>query len=401
MTRSNNYTAPYQPPPTINIDPDQAININLTQSPKRMYQQFLLSDDTRFWHSIPKKQVTLPATLNDYTVDGTVDAIVIPFVYLSNFKPSWFDTDDLKRRLFLNTLQAFGTTDGAKMPIKIDRPMVSDGEGGTIPAKAYLHTLSYSAYDFNEMIPYLDIIAICEDIFVESDPEGGWGIDDLIVEDAFGSGYDGLIIGKYEIEGGLHYYPFRNYTTADYPLIINTNSFSNLKGKRANELAVIDKLSQSAPCSSIFRGMLPSDWMANNFGITIGGHTGETIAEDSAPTSIIWDSRNRESFADTLNYAQSFGEGVVVGYDSFFPAVNNEIDIEIPDDVNYLFVDVRGPGWYHGIDIVNHGLSYNTDPVKGWLAIEDESSYRGPLPIPITIVKMPVKIHIALRFAEE
>lgn len=399
MTRSNNYTAPYQPPPTINIDPDQAININLTQSPKRMYQQFLLSDDTRYWHSIPKKQITLPANINGYTVDGAIDAIVIPYVPLSSFNPSWFDTEDLNRRLFLNTLQSFGTTDGDKMPIKIDRPMVSDGEGGTKPAKAYLHTLSYSAYDYNEMIPYVDIIEICEDIFVETDPVGGWSIDELILTDAFGTGYDGIIIGKYKTEGGIYYYPFRNYTTADYPLIINTNIYSNLYGKRANELAIIDKLAQSAPCSSIYRGMLPSDWMANNFGITIGGHTGIAIAEDSIPSTIIWDSRNRETFVDTLNYAQSFGEGNVVGYDSFFPAVNNEIDIEIPDDINYIFVDIRGPGWYHGIDIVNHGHSLISDPVKGWLYTDNEEEYKRALPV--TIVQMPVKVHLAIRFAEE
>ena len=416
--RNLHWTGPRKAQETINVDiPDIQLDpsqeINLSQTIERMYDKFSLCDDVRNWHSIPKKVMTLSslyyATSNiPFTGSVDVDCVVIPFVNLNSFNPSWFDVIDVdedavfKRRLNLNVLNTIGVAAGDKMPIPITRRTRGEGEN-LETAKAYLHGISFAAYDFNEPIPYVDVPALCEALtgLANTESEVEWNYESLKVEDAFGDGYHGFIIGIYDTS--KYVFDSRDYITANYPLLVNTDTFSNAKGKRFNELKVMTKLSQGAPRSSVFRGILPSDWMSNNFGIEIGGLTSTDFnSEDTEipdPTNLIYDSRNRLLFADTNNYSQSFGENAVVGLDEFFPAIYNEIDILIPDNIDWLTIDVRGPGWFHGIDLVDHNIQYYFDPVKGWLFDASQTPNRGTMPV--TLVQMPVKVKLDIRYAFE
>lgn len=327
------------------------INVNLDNA--KLYDRFLLMDELESFRAIPRKYVENGV--------GTYD-ILIPYT-LSVELCNWHL---FRRRLYLNTKSStYGVAVGNKKFIPIVRP-----EGH----KAFLHTVSYAAYDFNEMLPALNIPAA--------------NIVNRIVENAFGTGVHGLKLNSTPIElAAEDMLPKSKYfTTAHYPVYFDST------GRRGEEITVMEALGQAGPRSSIRGGMLPGDFLMNNFWMQIKGFTAETpdFTSPGSTYANIWESpeENKSYGVD----ADAESTDVTGKTDMFIPGISNEIDTLIPDDVNWLCVDVAGAGWRHGA--FEH--SYEAEP---------SSSYKqfhkglGVMVEPFfTYVQMPVKVQIDIRY---
>lgn len=355
-TRSNNYTQPRPKKIQTNVTiPD----ISVVEKVDRLYERFLLSDQVeRGWDAIPKKIVSVT------TGNGTHDnALVIPLVSnnLSDAIPIWEQTTH--RQLFLDNAGSPGIVEGTQRAIPIVRP--TNPETGQ-PRKAYLNAVAYAAYDYNEILPKHNFEAMKSFNYFD---------DALMPETApnsFGS-YPGLIIGMLDY-AGRRIYPYDPDTsTASYPIALGEDVNAN-QLQRARKLAAMALLDQSAPRASIVNGMLPSDWMKNMFKIEIGGHNGVgyTGGSVTAQQSIYKVAQQSDLYFDDL----------------LFPAANNEINVEIPNTINWLTVDVWGVAWFHAVKrALDAGDWLNSE--RGLTTIE---------PPYLTIVNMPLKVQIDIRY---
>lgn len=330
---------------TVSGDGGSVGSVNVDNNPERLHNRFILMDNFKEWYAIPRKFVETSVGSGQYH-------IYIPIT--TNLNNSYWNL--FSRRLFLNTENATaGTGNGLRKFIPINRPAGH---------KAFLHSVAYASYDFNEMLP--------KNTSVDKNA--------LIIADMFGTGVAGMRVTSLPVSSltaGNQFPKSSIFTTAHYPATTD-----NLQS-RTDELAVMEALGQSAPRSSVRGGMLNGDFFMNNFNMNIKGFTAETPDFDDAGEVFanVW-----ETPTDNNSYNISGGKS-----SSFLPNITNEIDILIPDDVNWLAVDVTGCGWRVG-------------------AFEDDlnDSYRhihkilgSPAGNFITFVQMPVKVQVDIRFWEE
>jgi|GEM_PF-6345366 len=334
-------------------------NVAINQDPGNLHTRFLLLDDFENFTAIPR--------LIEETGEGTeLYNVYIPFT-TNLLNPSWHR---FRRRLFLNTKSStYGVLAGNKKFIPVVRPSANH--------KAYLHSISYSAYDFNEMIPKLAI------------PDANIG--DRIEADKFDVGVNGLRLNATPLAiDAIHTIVKSDYiTTAHYPVY-----HDNLQ-RRQDELAVMDLLGQGAPRSSIRGGMLPGDFYMNNFYLHIKGFTATTPDfEDPGSTyESIWElPEDNQSYGVNNDLNESDLSGST---DLIMPGITNELDIEIPETVKWLAVDVAGPGWRHGA----FDIERNAYPNSMYKSVA--KAIGSPVGNFFTFVQMPVKIQIDLRFWAE
>jgi hypothetical protein len=324
------------------------------------FEVYELSDNIHDFEANPTKLIDRPWD----NPGGTIKSVAIPLITNINQE---FDIENFKRRLYVNQLGSWGTASGNKQFLKIQRPL----DNGT-PKKAYIHSIIYSAYDFNDMLPYFDDTLL--GAMADSTP---LTVADMKVDNVFGTN-KGLITNKTAGVGetdanpaGLHARQALlkrsvNYTTAHYPL---TRPYGSTQ-EREFEITAMERLGQAGLRSSIRGGLLPSDIFKNNFKLKIGGMANNTPTEQEAFLYDLFVTGNNKN---TYNN------------DNIIPAYNNEIDIAIPDDVDWLGVEVSGLGWAHGIE----WKQMNPSNVKGvYQAVEHL----------ITFVQMPVKVSIAIKY---
>lgn len=337
MSLFNQYSYPQPSNITVQMEGGE---VNFTEQVARDHKQFIVQDDLNKHYAVPIKAIEH---------DGLY-ALVIPVTNnILNFDWSAFSRD-----LHINANGSWGVSPGNKKFIPVVRP-----EG----KKAYLHAVVAGAYDFNEMLPYFDTSSL----FGGLTP----GLVDLVVPNAFGT-TDGLIVHKSVSDPtNLMSNPRSpGYSTAHFP-VYRTNTL-----RRSDELRVMESLGQNGLRSSIRGGLLPSDIWWNQFRMMIAGINSATPTIDNANDSIIWDT-NAGNDSSTYNSGSQ--------YDNMLPQESNEKDILIPDAVNWLRVNVTGTGWYHFID-----WKQQEDHVKGiW----------GSARAFLTIVQMPVKVKLVLRYA--
>lgn len=358
MSLHNNYSYPSGTPiqPQINVG-----DLQVTLPPSeivREYEQFLLADDLSKFSPVAIKALSVGVEQYRWhllAVQGLTTKM---------------DLTPFKRRLLANLGQPYlsnpsNTTD--KKMIKLNRP---------VGKKAYLHAVSYAAYDYNTMIPRLD--------------QATYGdVEALFVDDAFGTGatQKGIPIGQTMsasspesdlINVGASFVGrSTTVTTAHYPLHSTGNT------QRQDELKVMEILNQSAPRSSVRFGMLPTDYFINNFELTIGGFedAGVIPSKTADFTQIIYETAK----VGNDSYGGNAYASDVIARDTMIPAYNNEIDTEIPDNLHWLSVDVIGAGWEHCLEMVCEptnlmGLPQAQPHIK-------------------TFVQMPVKVLITVRYA--
>jgi hypothetical protein len=357
MSLYNQYTYPTGLPTQVDVS---IPNIITTQDNSN-YVVFEITDDIHNFEVIPTKIINRPWD----NTSNTIKSIAIPLI---TSRSQEFDISNFTRRLFINQNNAYGTATGQKQHIKIDRPIV-DGN----PKKAYISNIIYAAYDFNDMLPWFDDDAL--PIKQDSSPVT---VADLVVNNVFGTD-KGFIIKTTATSGeqdtgtsGIHarqagILRSQDYTTAHYPI---TRPIATMI-ERSNEVTAMERLGQAGLRSSIRGGLLPSDVFKNNFKLTIGGLTAANPTENATPNNILF-----RTGIDRNSYNN----------DNIIPAYNNEINIEIPDSVNWLTVDIAGVAWAHAI----HWKEYGIGHVRNNIAM--------PLVDVITYVQMPVKVSLGIKF---
>lgn len=386
MNNANNYSQPRAKAGDVTVNLD-GVSVKVAQSPLRVYDRFEVYDDVSEWRSIPRKIMNINGT--DFLVFAGSPAEIF-------YAGAYFKT--LQRNLVLNSdVELVGTSERRKRLIPIQRPLDALG----VPKKAYLHSLMYIAYDYNEMIPKIsdaEISAISTILtgFASTDPGS------LIVLNAFGD-LPGIALKMLPdpLQAEMDYVK-STYTTADYPFNHYKYKSNNtlpdtqyMREYRKSEVAVIDKFGQTASKSTSYHGIMSDDFLINNFVLKVGALTGlgydDTTINLPPPEMKIYDSESCVNGA-TLLKNQSLGNDDVTywkqhGSDLILPQVQNEIDTLIPDNMNYLTVDVAGCGWVHGVDLTDHILNVKmlaTNPLTD--------------KIPCVIVQMPVKVQVILRY---
>lgn len=352
---ANNYTYPRKPASlstgniTVNVPPEVV---------EKNYDQFLLYDNFVDWKTIPAKIKTVQyGTVGNYL---NLDCIMIPAV------PTGLNAADafeyFKRRLILNNDAAQnGITDGHKRHIPIVRP---------VGKKAYLHSISWAAYDFNTFRPFI------------LNELSGYTIDgapiQLTYPNEFGD-LTGMIIcvapPVNPLQSWWEKYTNFTYSTADYaiPMLDADNAYL------ASRHTLIPNLTgQTGLRSQFINGLLASDLLPSNFKLDVGLHDGTGMVDDMAnldqvPQATLF-STNLESAEN--NQSRSDIHHVQI------PQVINDMDILIPDTYNWLITDVEGMGWF--IQICDE------DEVPS--AVNPACFY--------TPVFMPMAVSITIRYAD-
>ncbi len=153
MSGTRQYT---QPQSSQNLILDGAsLNVNIpAEKIERLHQRFSLSDDVRQWQSIPRN-IYIPEVANPIFRSSAIsnyNFIVIPFCNQTEKQNYYFQAHD--RKLNANadnplTMEIYA---------KLDRPL-----GNT---KAYLHGLTFVAYDYNEPLPFIDMDILSKPAFI-------------------------------------------------------------------------------------------------------------------------------------------------------------------------------------------------------------------------------------------
>ncbi len=357
--------------------PSVELSGDFTQSIENNIKRFTLTDDIRDWRAIPKKLV-------DVGLSGK-KAIVVPSAPYDEEQYEWFE--QFHRNLYLNVQNTTGgTAAGEKKHIPINRP---SGHS------AYIHNITWQPIDHNEPLPYVDFTDITAEVGSKSDMV----ISDSYTHDISGRTGDGLIIAiaddssPTQIEDWIR---SNTYTTAHYPDMaysgVGTYAYDMF---RQDNIKVIERLSERAPRSNALRGMIPTDWCMNNFAIAIGAHDGTGFVDETdlplTPSYWLWDSMNRYNTTDDpdgLSFEPIATAGSDpnrgLGVDGLMPIISNQINKLIPASMNYLTVDVSGPGWFHYLEL--EGLPSSQ---KG--THDEANRWR-------TIVLMPVRVTIDILY---
>lgn len=297
------------------------------------------TDEFETWRTIPKK--TIP---NPY---GGGFLTVIP-----NASPPQ-TTGNLnwqRRQLWINNI----VTGNTNVPL----PAVTG-------KKWFLDSISFRSYDMHEFLPSWQPNKLIEQI-------GEISLSDLFIENAFGVGLDGLVIG-YNTDD-IVTWDTAPYTTASYPdfgLATIDETMSGLvpvvgAGKYGQNWETFDTLNQAGSRSAVVGGMLPSDWFPNQFSFNISGAT--------TPTGIV------TGLSDMIFGSDMFTtnrQGASNWSHTALPLQLSNMNIEIP--YPYLGIEVYGGGYYHYV--YWEEVQNASQTIKG---------INPTAPVPRTIVQFPI-----------
>lgn len=337
------------------------ISVNIFTA--RQYDTFHLFDDVRNWQSIPKQVVFI----NPYYVlyIPVMQTLLIPQL-------NGIGKDIVTRRLKINTATATNPNPyDITNCIPIHRP---------VGKQAFLHSINYALYDYNEIIPRLTLTKINQLGLIINGVEAT-DPSQLIATNMFATGVHGLPIHfsstTDEIENNYDYETTATMTTADYPIYLD------ISGRRTRDVKVIEKLGQTAAKSSTHHGVVYDDWLMNNFEINIAAVT----PTSGIPTDLEYIySSNGYKYGDLVKKA-SFND--TFGFDTPIPFTKNEIDVLIPDNYDHLTVDVSGAYYWHSIFMPDFETPGSHDSYKG---------ITGAVTNWATMVHFPMKVQMIIRY---
>lgn len=298
-------------------------------------------DNMDEWHTVPKK--TLP---NPY---GNGFITVIP-----NSDQPYGSTSDqfLRRQLWINPIG--GGDENVPLPTVIGK-------------KWYLDSISFRAYEMHENLPNWNPIQLYEQT-------GATAIIDLYIDDAFGLGLGGIIVG-WNINDVISW-NLAPFTTNAYPDfgITNNDSISgagpyyNGTGRYGKNWETQDILKQSGAGSGVIAGMLSTDFFPNNFSFNISGSNSATGVVTGTGDMIFGSDLYTTYRSGTGNYQHTS-----------LPLQLSNMNIEI--NYPYLGVEVYGAGYYHHIYWETIGVENPDLTIKG---------LPNTVVIPRTIVQFPI-----------
>ncbi len=354
--------------------------------------RFTFTDDVRDWRSIPKQI----ASFSDLGFDSdhpTKSFVLIPYCpYSAN---QYLYINPFKRQLYLNLQNdTVGPTRGNKKPVVLNRPTDHD---------AYLHSISWMAFDWNEPLPLVDRTKILTEMNVVRVANGKAELTDETMDafsllvNAFGAGVHGKVIDVVDTTGVTPINSWtrsNSYTTAHFPDMAYPSTTNTHEKRMADNVKVMSRLSEAGPRTNALKGMLPTDWANNMFGIAVYNDSqsftdGGSLLDTASSDSLLWDSRKRTIPGDDpdgmsiSNYGSSAAE-MGVGLDYMQPIINNELNIKIPDSADQLLIEVDGPGWFHWVDIVGYPNAAKGEGI-------DDKPYR-------TLVLMPVRVVVDIWY---
>lgn len=248
---------------------------------------------------------------------------------------------------------------------------------------AYLHSLAFGVYDAHQIVPML---------VTEGDlPAGVISLQSNNYETSNGlEESNGYVVGYLPYPSAprdLNYYGVYNpsdssrtvrYASYEYAFPFNPFSVPLItRWAKQHEMLWSGK---TAPRSGITFGMLPNDWFANNFEITIYGERADNSKK------IIWDNHGRTTFEDA-NQAHSYSKT----NDEFVPANYNEINRLIDADIVNLFVMITRPFFY---------VPVQASPIYKPVSLATDGTLNSNNPVDIwTVAKMPVKVDFTVLYA--
>ena len=266
-------------------------------------------DNFENWRTVPKK--TLP---NPY---GSGYITVIP-----NSDQPFGSTNDqfLRRQLWINPIG--GGEENVTLPIVTGK-------------KWYLDSISFRAYEMHENLPSWN-----PNLLIEL--TGAEDIVDLYIDDAFGTGLQGLVIGWNTDD--IITWDLAPFTTNAYPDFGVTNTdetligvpYFNGIGRYGKNWETQDILRQSGSGSGVVGGMLSTDFFPNNFSFNISG--------SNSPTGVVTGLGDMV-FGSDLYTTNRSGTGNFSHTSLPLQLSNMNIEINYP----YLGVEVYGAGYYHHI----------------------------------------------------
>jgi hypothetical protein len=330
-------------------------DLQVIQKVEKNYDSFHLYDDLETFQPIPAKKVFVSTTFNG-----------MPFGAYFWVIPMIFNGDDKKifrRRLNLNNdIAETGISTNKQRYIPINRP---SGK------KAYLHSVSWSAHDYNVAYPYYlqSEIEDWANFYLEN------GVADLGLwrENQFGDLYGHIVALAINSQSSypelLQKFPNYGYSTSDFamPFFTSNNFLRDQFFFRPNT-----KFNKTGVKSSFVGGLL-QDIFPNGVNVTIGGHSGGGFADgmqlNHSPEAIIFSTND-----DDLNQSHNSRDWVNT------PNIINEIDTLIPDNINHLLLDVEGFNWFLNV------------------TIESDEPYKRDHINFTTIVQMPLSVDVVIRY---
>jgi len=247
--------------------------------------------------------------------------------------------------------------------------------------KAYLHSISYSAYDHHQIVPLILQDEDCPPFPVEFYNSYGEAWYARLKKSFYSFGVGKKAYGSeptdfiyYAKRGKWDAKPdAKKYTTYDFPSLIKPRTGTNRFKHYVAEMLYSNK---KAPNSPNHFGMLSQDWAFNKFDIQI-----KAMDATNNLLQYVWDNRGKRLPTDTNNIAHSYSDD----YDEFIPSVWNEINKEIDPNTYLLQVNVQRPYFFVPIQ-----LQYNKLP------FEDGVSVTRGLYTPF---RLPIKVDISIIYA--
>lgn len=306
MNQSNNFNYPG----LSNLD----VSVNVDTQPALLpggVTYVTMVDDFSTWRTVPKK--TLP---NPY---GSGYITLVPSVPKGTpVSNSYFQ----RRQLWINPIG--GGQENVSLPIVAGK-------------KWYLDSISFRAYDMHEFMPNWYPLALIEDI-------GATDTNDLFIADAFGTGFDGVVVG-YNINDEVTW-KLSPYTSASYPDFQYNNIDEIYRpgsspsaplvgvGKYGQNWSTFDVMNQAGSRSGVVGGMLSTDWFPNQFSFNISGST--------SSTGIITGTADMIFGSDMFTtYRNATGDWTHTS----LPLQLSNMNIEV--NYPYIGVEVYGAGYYH------------------------------------------------------
>lgn len=236
--------------------------------------------------------------------------------------------------------------------------------------KAYLHGISYSLYDYHQLVPrYLEPNECPNNqqyhtAYYPQINENLYSV--IIAKKAYPSQNDDfLYITNLNLQGN------KNYMTYDYgtPFKLNAANFRDM-----HTLFDLNYSNKTAPRSNVLWGMLPMDWYHNHFDIQIIG------VDNNTNVKYIWHNKGYVDINDSNTTNHSFA----TLNEEIVPQIFNEINKPIDDDIDQLLLKVKYPYIYVPLKVDEDylpGISGIALPMGNY-----------------TIFKLPVKIELSILY---
>ena len=234
--------------------------------------------------------------------------------------------------------------------------------------KAYLHGISYSVYDYHQIVPRLLPVEQCPNYSQYTDayyPQ----INETIYSAIVGiKGYpsqeeDFLYLGN--LSNGIKY---ATYDMAS-PFRLNPAKYRD-----AHFISEHNYSNKTAPRSNVMYGMLPMDYYHNHFDISLMGL-------NNLGQEVKWLWNNKGFVYPNSNVITNHSFGIL--HEEIIPQIFNEINLLIDDNITNIKVNINRPYLWIPVQI-----NETYDPRTNFLSTHPSQ----------TIFKLPVKVELSILY---